>query len=138
MRPRAANSRPYGVFLQNRSKRVRFSILLWEGQPDFQIAVLIDGRDPSAHPLGERLGDREPQASAALRRFHRIIPVKETADGDGRQMLSGIAEGDDSLLGHGHGEVAVAILQGVGEDVVEDPGKRLGIQGAHHWPVWER
>src|SRR5699024_9643436 len=109
MRLRAANSRPYGVFLQNRSKRVRFSIS-WESQPDFQIAVLIGGRDPSAHPLGERLGDREPQASAALRRFHRIIPVKETADGDGRQMLRGIAEGNDSLLGHGHGEVAVAIL----------------------------
>ena len=59
MRLRAAISRPYGVFLQNRSKWVRFSIL-WEYQPDFQTAVLIGGRDPSAHPLGERLGDGKP------------------------------------------------------------------------------
>ena len=76
------------------------------GQPP----PLPGGLDGPAQPLGEQLGDGQPQAGGALTGFHGVEAVEELGGGYRVQGAGGVGEGDGPRLVQGQGEIPIAVL----------------------------
>ena len=84
------------------------------------------------HAFGEKLGDGQAQARRLAGGVHREEAVKELAHVYRGQGSGGIGKGHGAVGGELHRQVAVAVFDGVADDVAENTGECGGVQIAPH------
>ena len=88
------------------------------------------GADAAAHLFHQRAGDGQAQAGGMVGGFDGEEAVEELGGGDAVEGGGMVGKGDDGVAGKADKEVAIAVFEGVVENVVKDTRQGVGVEGA--------